>query len=74
MTSENAIGDLRSLAGLDVTDGAETLADPRRLHLTANLSAGPDGAEATGLARSSSATRAWREMRVLPARPTSRSV
>ena len=64
MTSENAIGDLRSLAGLDVTNGADTRADPRRLHLNATLSAGPDGAEATGLALEFGDTRMEGDARV----------
>ncbi|MCY4590652.1 MAG: AsmA family protein [Alphaproteobacteria bacterium] len=67
VTSGNAIGDLRFLAGLDATDAADTGADPRPLRLSASLSAGPDGAEATGLALEFGSTRLEGDARVTPA-------
>ncbi len=64
VTSGNAIGDLRFLAGLDATDAADARADPRPLRLSASLSAGPDGAEATGLALEFGSTRLEGDARV----------
>ena len=49
VTSGNAVRDLRALAVTEITPGEETGTDPRRLHLSADLSVDPDGVEATAL-------------------------